>query len=89
MGSEGDIWRENRKNFKAKHAANKVLNTQEIVTSGLPHEIKNAGEHIIITAEGKPRVDFWPSSGRWQCQGRIYNGGARSFLNWYRKQEVA
>lgn len=71
-----------------RHAQWKRDSTAEIAASGISHRITNGGETILFREVGKPKVDFFPSTGR----ARINNGPARSFggaarfLTWYRKQ---
>jgi hypothetical protein len=37
---------------------------------------------------GRPSVNFYPSTGRWRVDhlNRTFGGGARVFLEWYKKQ---
>jgi hypothetical protein len=43
----------------------------------------------LFREPGKPRVDFYPSTGRWRTVGRepekVHRGGARAFIAWYAK----
>lgn len=57
---------------------------------------------LIFREPGKPRVDFYPATGRWRVvgegpdrrfragqrgeDGRTFRGQARAFLAWYAKQ---
>jgi hypothetical protein len=40
----------------------------------------------LFREEGKPKVDFYPHTGRWKVKHRMYKGGAASFISWYSKQ---
>jgi hypothetical protein len=50
------------------------------------------GASVLFREHGKPRVDFFLSTGRWRVVGagasRLMSGHARAFLAWYAKQEV-
>lgn len=75
---------------KARHADWCRVNTGEIEASGIEHASKNSGESLLFRERGKPKVDFFPSTGRWRVAGqtRTYRGGAVAFLAWYRYAEV-
>ena len=72
---------------RARHANWKVKNLKVIENSGILHR-KAGGETVLFREEGKPKVDFYPSTGRWRMPGKAktFRGGARSFINWYNKQ---
>lgn len=59
-------------------------NTAILIESGLRFEIRS--EAYLFREDNKPKVDFYPSTGRWQSNGKMYRGGAGSFINWYSKQ---
>jgi len=40
----------------------------------------------LFRETGKPKVDFYPHTGRWKVKNKMYNGGGQSFKNWYNKQ---
>lgn len=44
----------------------------------------------MFRESGKPKVDFYPSSGKWKVAGigggTMMEGGAETFLTWYAKQ---
>lgn len=63
-----------------------VINASEFTFT---HKVE---ENVFLCREaGFPSCDFYPASGRWKLNvsskpPRWFNGGATSFLNWYRKQ---
>jgi hypothetical protein len=60
----------------------KVLNECNI-----PFKITNDDECCLFREPGMPKVDFYPSSGRWRvANSKASGGGAVAFLNWYAKQ---
>ncbi|WP_454691178.1 hypothetical protein [Achromobacter aloeverae] len=73
---------------QARHSRWKQDNTAAIAASGIPHRSTNNGETILFRQPGKPKVDFYPSTGRARIDGTAARsfGGARSFLAWYAKQ---
>lgn len=73
---------------KARHAQWKAEATAAIAASGIPHRMANNGETILFREAGKPRVDYYPSTGRATINGSAARsfGPAAQFLAWYRKQ---
>ena len=61
-----------------------ILNDAKDVT----YKSSNGGESLLFRQYGMPKVDFYPSTGRWRAAGiqRTFSGGATAFLVWYRKQ---
>jgi hypothetical protein len=49
----------------------------------------NEGESLLFREAGKPKVDFFPSSGLWRAHNQTFRGGGRAFAQWYKKQESA
>jgi hypothetical protein len=84
--TDTEMWKEERQGKQAQHAAWNAENTSAIMASGIPHTITNRGETILIREEGRPKVDFYPSTGRWKGDGKIYSGGAQKFIFWYKRQ---
>lgn len=73
---------------RERHADWKKENTAIISRSGIPFRSANNGEAILFRQPGKPKVDFYPSTGRWRIPGRkgIFGGGAENLLSWYGSQ---
>ena len=46
----------------------------------------NHGQTVLFREEGMPRVDFYPSSGKWKAGDQSFEGGAQAFLDWYARQ---
>lgn len=71
---------------RERHAEWKRLNTIALEESGIPYRV--AGPETFIFREvGKPKVDFYPSTGRWRemSSGKTFRGGAKAFIAWYKK----
>lgn len=73
-----------------KHYEWNEEHTRIFQESGLQFRIVNNGESILLREPGKPKVDFYPSTGRWRVAGvkQTYRGGAKAFMAWYQKQTV-
>lgn len=75
-----------------QHAAWKKKNTEILSASGAIFTVTSHGETLMFRMSGYPRVDFYPSTGRWRVVGngnqRPMRGGAESFLRWYEKQKA-
>lgn len=84
MAESGRMLNEMRKD---RHRDWKISNMTDIEKSGIQYRKTNDGECLLFREAGKPKVDFYPSTGRWRVAGqqKTFSGGAKSFLNWYSK----
>ena len=76
---------------RQRHREWKDENMDVLRTSHLDFKVTNNGETILFREKGKPKVDFYPSTGRWRNVGpnaRTFSGGAMKFLDWYAAQTV-
>jgi hypothetical protein len=78
---------------KARHAEWHVANMAVLRASGVPFTERPTA--CLFRETGKPKVDFFPHTGRWVIVGtpggtkranRQTTGGAAKFLAWYAKQ---
>lgn len=82
----------NAQERSARHARWREENLAALRASGLRFEERATA--VLFRESGKPRVDFYPHTGRWRIVGapngptRPLSGGARKFLVWYAKQEA-
>lgn len=85
---EADIYRAQRDVLRHERELRRGRNREVINRSGLKHKVTNNGECFCFREKGKPRVDFYPSTGRWRVVGQslTYKGGAERFLRWYTEQ---
>lgn len=73
-----------------RHAAWKAENTALLEASGIPFTSTNNGEALLFREWGRPRIDFYPSTGKWRVDNvRTYGGHATKFLQWYKEQSNA
>ena len=89
MGDMGDDFAAMKAHRQQQHADWKQKNMEILSASGAVFTVTNSGETLLFRMSGYPKVDFYPSTGRWRIVGansRTLKGGATSFLNWYRKQ---
>jgi hypothetical protein len=86
MSDTIDDFKAMKKLKKELNRSNKVENIKQIVASGIPFAEANEGECLLFRKKEKPKVDFFPSTGRWRHNGRNYSGGAAAFLKWYKEQ---
>ena len=89
MGDMAEVFRDMTAAKKERHSKWWMQNMDIMEKSGIEYDTKNSGEVLIIRftwPQGKPQVEFWPSTGRWRVRGKIFKGGAKSFINWYNKQ---
>jgi len=76
---------------KERHANWQVQNMEALNKSGLKFTVSSGGA-VLFREVGKPKVDFYPSTGRWRVATdptiKTFKGGAESFINWYKKEKV-
>lgn len=83
-------WKLLKEEEQKRHAQSKNDNTAFLITAMPAHfEMRNNGETLIFREKGYPKVDFYPSTGRWRIPGKrkTYGVGAEFFMNWYEKQK--
>jgi len=76
---------------KAQHREWKDENLDVIRSSRIPYRSTNNGESLLFREPGKPKVDFFPSTGRWRVvsgNARTMGGHAMKFLEWYAEQKA-
>jgi hypothetical protein len=75
---------------RRRHIRWQVDNIEIIERAKLKYDARTNGWALtmLFREPGKPKVNFWCSTGRWQDleTKRVYGGGARKFLEWYKKQ---
>lgn len=88
MGDMGELYNARRAEQKRRHSDNRRYARALFADSGLVYEERNLAEAILLREPGKPKVDYYPSTGRWRVAGepRTYNGGPEAFFAWYEKQ---
>lgn len=86
MGDTGDDYKMMNDLRKDRHA--KMFDYNMRVLNDLQGQIDfDFKDTVCLFRErGKPKVDFYPHTGRWKVMNKVYSGGVQSFLNWYRKQ---
>jgi hypothetical protein len=85
------MWREHRQRQQARHWENYQRNLDVLAASGIPFVLRETS--CLFRQDGKPKVDFFPHTGRWRTVGmkspqssRPMSGGAEAFLIWYARQ---
>lgn len=69
-----------------RHADWKKQNTALLQASGIPFTSTNNGETLCIRERARPRVDFYPSTGRFRIDNlRTLGGHAEFLIQWYRE----
>jgi hypothetical protein len=80
------------RHIKAAHAdVRQARATAILQQSGIPFEVHNGGYRFRFTEPGRPVIDYYPPTGRWQVIDTRdwHTGGAHAFLEWYRQQQGA
>lgn len=88
MGDMGDDFNAMQAATQVRHADLKVRNLLALQNTTLIFKQVNQGETLLFREANKPKVDFYPSTGRWRVAGvkETFRGGAKGFINWYAKQ---
>ena len=88
MGDVGDWARAMTSDRQQRHAEWHTKNLAELRAAGMP--FVERATSCLFREPGKPKVDFYPHTGRWRVVGgqsrKTFRGGASAFVSWYRKQ---
>lgn len=84
MSDLGDDFRAMDEAKKERHQKWYDENMRVLIDSRIPFIRKETA--VLFREEGKPKIDFYPHTGRWKSNGRMYSGGAEKFLKWYRSK---
>ena len=88
MGDVGEMGAALRDCRKDRHAEWHAKNMTALRASGLRFVERETA--VLFREVGKPRVDFYPHTGRWRVVGvgktKTMRGGAKAFLAWYSRQ---
>jgi hypothetical protein len=90
MGDMREVFNAMRGARQARHLEWKRTNMGVLEAAGIEFRSTNNGETLLFRERGKPKVDFYPSTGRWRVAGvsRAFSGGAEAFLRWYAKERT-
>lgn len=88
-GDMRDVWDAFKEDARERREDRIEKNMAAIEASGLDYEERPSA--LLFRNPGKPKVDFYPGTGRWVVCGakRARRGGADAFLSWYAKQDEA
>lgn len=80
-----EMWKEHRAAIADQHREWHEANRRLIISYGVPFTDKK--EALLFREAGMPKVDFYPSTGRWRVAGekKTYRGGAKAWHKWYMK----
>jgi len=90
MGDMAEDFAAMKAHRQRQHADWKERNLAALNASAVIFTTTNNGETLLFRESGKPKVDFYPSTGRWRVAGltKTLRGGARAFLSWYESQKA-
>lgn len=70
---------------KSRHAAAYEANLAALRAAGAVFKLTANCTACLFREPGRAWPDFYPHTGRWNCGGKTYSGGAAAFLDWYEK----
>lgn len=89
LESEEDIiqWEDYVAEKKQKKLDNIKSSTNILAEHDVYHVIRNEGLHIMVCDQSKtPRIDFWPSTGKWiDRNGKMEGRGVFNLLRYIKK----
>ncbi len=90
MGDMAEVFREMQQDKKERHERWWSVNMKIIGATAYGYRTENAGQTILFRENNKPKVDFYPHTGRWRIAGnpRTFSGGAKKFIEWYTKARI-
>jgi hypothetical protein len=77
-----ESFKEMREIKRRRHQGWREKNLKILHQSGATFTDAGGGT-LLFREQGYPKVDFYPSTGRWKCGDRVFSGGADAFLTWY------
>jgi hypothetical protein len=87
MGDVGDDFRafkEHKKSVRQSRFEKNMKFFEEHMKGR--YEYKVGASVILLRETGKPKIDFYPHTGRWKCRGKMFGG--IDFLSWYEKKKT-
>ena len=82
MGDMGEIFNAMRAETKERHQRWYEINRAYFVQHFTGRFIEK-GTTYLLRESGKPKVDFYPHTGRWKAGNKMHRGGAIAFHKWY------
>lgn len=70
---------------------NRQKNMEALSNAGFPFTPKNDGTVLLFRIDGKPAVDFYPTTNRWRIVGtnsKTMYGPAKRFIGWFHAQRL-
>lgn len=89
MGDMGDDFKEMKLMKQERKLKRYEKNISILVADNIRYEIRNSGNTLLIREEGKPKIDFYPSTGRFKIGSNFYTGGATELLKYYKGEKHA
>jgi len=77
-----DVYESIRHMTQMRHRKNFEDNMKLLEESGLPFEKRDSA---MLFRKGCVKADFYPHTGRWKYGAIILGGGAKKFLEWYKR----
>jgi len=93
MGDMRDLFKAHREHKQERHQLKYSENTERVFDhfgpEGMHWQWNSDKTAMMFREKGKPKVDFFPHTGRWKVGGpkqEVLSGGAGKFQLWYEKQ---
>jgi len=86
MGDMKEFFKDLNRRSKDARVMRREINIAIMQKSSLTY--KDNGVSLLFRDENKPKVDFYPGTGRWKVHNVVYKGGADKFIEWYRDQNT-
>lgn len=84
MGDMAEVFNAMKDAKKERHSNWYEKNLKLLSNSGFTYTHKDT---VCLFRElNKPKVDFYPHTGRWKVNNKMKRGGAEAFIKWYTKQ---
>ena len=92
MGDMAEDFKLMEEDRKERHLDMKKRNIKTLVSSGFELTFANEFEACLFRYQNYPKVDFFPSTGRWRIvdkgKQQTMKGGAANFLEWFKNQKI-
>lgn len=86
----GSVFRAMTRMKKEAHLRAKETNTKYLKEKATGRFSEaNYGECLMFREPGYPKIDYYPSTGRWRDGNKTHRGCVEAFWNWYVKKEAS
>jgi hypothetical protein len=78
-----EMWREFHKEADKRKLNYYELAKKILIKTNYKYEIKEGNRTILFREDDNLKVDYFPSTGKWKFNNRMFKGNIANFISWY------